>query len=65
MGIVTMEKKIEVGDVVMLKSGGPEMTVISKKGSVCFCKWFLNSNYNFFIKDCNFSEESLKKISQD
>lgn len=28
------------GDVVLLKSGGPKMTVIEDDGDTCECMWF-------------------------
>lgn len=31
----------KVGSVVVLKSGGPPMTVESMQGDVCTCIWFL------------------------
>ncbi|MBX6965981.1 DUF2158 domain-containing protein [Alcaligenes faecalis] len=36
----------KVGDVVQLKSGGPEMTVIDKsqEGSDVKCMWFVTDN---------------------
>jgi uncharacterized protein YodC (DUF2158 family) len=39
---VTMEQKIEVGDDVRLRRGGPEMTVsrIDDRASTVTCFWF-------------------------
>lgn len=39
-----MEKKFKEGDIVCLKSGGPEMTVKSIDGGVIYCVWFDNQD---------------------
>ena len=51
------------GDVVMLKSGGPEMTVsfVTGYGEV-YCQWFLE---NKELRDKAFQPESLMKIIND
>jgi uncharacterized protein YodC (DUF2158 family) len=51
--------KIQAGDVVRLKSGGPDMTVERKDidGS-CICAWFENS----IPYSKNFFEDSLKPV---
>lgn len=36
-----MENTFEVGQVVRLKSGGPDMTVGEIKDGVAFCGWFV------------------------
>lgn len=46
-----MAKRIRVGDVVRLKSGGPKMTVnrIAEPAPTVSCIWFLDhSNYGEF-----------------
>ena len=35
-----MPSQIQAGDVVVLKSGGPEMTVKWVSGTECYCEWF-------------------------
>jgi uncharacterized protein YodC (DUF2158 family) len=35
-----MAGQIQAGDIVVLKSGGPEMTVKWVQGSDCYCEWF-------------------------
>jgi len=35
-----MNGQIEAGDVVVLKSGGPDMTVKWVSGGECYCEWF-------------------------
>ncbi|NMH66931.1 YodC family protein [Shewanella salipaludis] len=34
----------KVGDVVVLKSGGPRMTVVEIDELDCFCQWFDDKN---------------------
>ena len=38
-----MKEKFAVGEMVMLKSGGPKMTVSSIRGGKAWCIWFINS----------------------
>lgn len=35
-----MSSQIQSGDVVVLKSGGPHMTVKWVDGKECYCEWF-------------------------
>lgn len=37
-----VERRFKVGDVVMLNSGGPGMTIstVDYPGGWCYCKWF-------------------------
>lgn len=44
-----MEFKAEIGDVVFLKSGGPQMTVIevANERGLVNCIWFERNNGNF------------------
>jgi uncharacterized protein YodC (DUF2158 family) len=35
-----MSIQIQAGDVVVLKSGGPNMTVKWVQGTECYCEWF-------------------------
>lgn len=35
-----MSNQIQAGDVVELKSGGPNMTVKWISGTECYCEWF-------------------------
>lgn len=64
-----MEQKFKVGDVVMLKSGGPIMTISQLKMTVPFkrgdvatytgkvqCAWFKNDEQNFEV----FSQDTLE-----
>jgi uncharacterized protein YodC (DUF2158 family) len=39
-----MSDKIKMGDVVMVKSGGPKMTVVNIEDNVAYCIWFDNEN---------------------
>jgi uncharacterized protein YodC (DUF2158 family) len=35
-----MADEIKAGDIVMLKSGGPSMTVVFIEGEEAYCQWF-------------------------
>ena len=48
-------QEIKVGDIVMLKSGGPEMTVIDKVENSFMCKWFHEGE----VKKETFNSEEL------
>ncbi len=65
-GVFNMPTKYEVGDIVQLKSGGPQMTV--KKITDKFmddepinCQWFSGSK----LQDGWFNAESLVKIEDE
>jgi uncharacterized protein YodC (DUF2158 family) len=35
-----MPSQLQAGDVVVLNSGGPNMTVKWVEGTECYCEWF-------------------------
>lgn len=49
---------VSEGDIVMLKSGGPEMTVICKDEDNVICKWFRDSHC---IED-DFNIKSIDRV---
>lgn len=49
---------VKEGDVVMLKSGGPRMTVVKKGTDSCRCKWFSTEK----LCDEIFATHALKKV---
>jgi len=51
----------EIGDVVVLRSGGPKMTVhgLVSDGDVV-CQWFESNE----VHEENFPKEALKKVEQ-
>lgn len=55
--------KLEIGDVVQLKSGGPKMTLNRKSDDpLVLCVWFRNNH-----EDANsmwFSEDALELVGQ-
>lgn len=58
---------MKVGDVVVLKSGGPEMTILrihsGSAESVAECGWFDKTPENFWrLESDNFPMESLVKM---
>lgn len=53
-----MAASFNIGDVVQLKSGGPEMTVNSVFGGQVFCKWFVGND----LKTEDFSPGALKLV---
>ncbi|HDR9805838.1 TPA: YodC family protein [Burkholderia cenocepacia] len=57
-----MALKFKVGDIVQLKSGGPEMTVKSAPSPASpryWCQWFAGKK----LESGDFPEESLKPIA--
>lgn len=52
-------EKIELGDTVQLKSGGPVMTVNSLDGDEAWCEWFAGSK----AEARNFKVLTLRKVS--
>ncbi|HEU4595590.1 MAG TPA: DUF2158 domain-containing protein [Pyrinomonadaceae bacterium] len=53
-------EEIKVGDVVRLKSGGPDMTVVGVISKELFmCNWFDGQN----VKASHFPPEALQRAS--
>jgi len=50
------ERKFEVGDIVELKSGGPQMTVVLEDCGWLKCSWFIDDK----SQSGRFPAESLK-----
>jgi len=46
----------KVGDVVVLNSGGPKMTIESIDSEGCFCRWFIENK----VEVGTFKAETLK-----
>ncbi|MGC2970456.1 YodC family protein [Paraburkholderia aspalathi] len=58
-----MAFKFKIGDIVQLKSGGPEMTVQSIPSSTSSsyrCQWFAGKK----LESGPFPEESLKPVTE-
>ncbi len=56
--------KYKIGDIVKLKSGGPEMTVqvVPTERSVYYkCQWFAGKK----LESGNFQEDSLEVVESD
>ncbi|HEX3560888.1 MAG TPA: DUF2158 domain-containing protein [Pyrinomonadaceae bacterium] len=54
-------EQIKVGDVVQLKSGGPQMTVVSDEGNnYFFCQWFIGGK----LDHNSFPSSALRKVSE-
>lgn len=56
-----MENKYSVGDIVKLKSGGPDMTIqaeLDEFTGFCTCQWFAGKK----LEQGRFPEESLEKV---
>ena len=59
-----MENQIKIGDVVTLKSGGPQMTVnkviieVGEESKFVMCLWFKGTT----LKEGKFHTDSLQKI---
>lgn len=52
-----MQVGFKIGDIVLLKSGGPIMTVQSIKDETIYCTWFDDNNIR---KQEYFNTETLK-----
>ena len=61
----SMTKKFKTGDVVRLKSGGPNMTVVKyglydyEKTEKCLCRWFDEKHK---LSEQTFWEEELEVV---
>lgn len=47
---------MKIGDVIMLKSGGPHMTIVGFRGNDLVCQWFEKDK----LKELIFPEESVQ-----
>lgn len=56
-----MDKNLNPGDVVELKSGGPLMTIRYIEKEVAFCDWFTGAE----ARNSRFSLVQLKKTSSN
>jgi len=58
-----MRNKFSEGDIVKLKSGGPNMSVreVKDSGKLIFCQWFAGSN----LKHGQFNEETLEIVKEE
>ena len=45
--------KFESGDIVQLKSGGPQMTVSNVNGKIISCMWWEKSKNDYNERDFN------------
>ena len=62
-----MEKKFKIGDVVVLKSGSPSMTITSDKTGIDYHKgkvWYGNYECKWFdgdeMKEARFPQDALE-----
>lgn len=39
---MTVDQTIEIGSIVRLNSGGPQMSVIGMCGTMCNCEWWFS-----------------------
>lgn len=53
---------LKVGDVVVLKSGGPKMTVAAVKQERVFCTWFNQRDQYHEERTCEFLVETLSVL---
>ena len=53
----------KVGDVVVLKSGGPKMTIAALKQDRAFCIWFNQRDQYHEEKTAEFLIETLKPLT--
>jgi Uncharacterized small protein len=56
-----MADRLEKGDLVKLKSGGPRMTVDNIAQSGVYCTWFDATGR----QEACFSSEALKKVEEE
>ncbi|ALO34504.1 hypothetical protein CMT41_07080 [Colwellia sp. MT41] len=59
-----VENKFKVGDIVKIKSGGPDMTIQtmpSQRNSYYYCQWFAGKK----LEIGHFPEGSLELVAQE
>lgn len=56
----------QIGDIVVLKSGGPEMTVHGTAGAELHCKWFAGKKLenDFFLPDALMTAVQAREKAQ-
>jgi len=52
---------MNIGDVVMLLSGGPAMTIVGQTANGLLCQWFVNG----VLATSEFAEKVLKPAKPD
>lgn len=61
----TKQKEFLVGDVVVLKCGGPQMTIREISGRSAWCNWFTWTNFVGYTGNLNmdvFNVETLRML---
>ncbi|MDA2937027.1 DUF2158 domain-containing protein [Acidobacteria bacterium AH-259-A15] len=58
---MTSKQKFKSGDIVKLKSGGPNMTVDSYVASHIRCSWFAGNK----LQMGSFEEDSLERVEEE
>lgn len=56
--------EIKEGDVVMLKSGGPKMTVCVSRQSSVYCEWF-DHEENYHARDFEHNSLLIDAVAPD
>jgi uncharacterized protein YodC (DUF2158 family) len=57
--IMMTEQNLELGVVVMLKTGGPQMTVVEIEDNMVKCNWF---DTEFQLLFSTFPKQALKTV---
>ena len=68
MRLENLNRVLKIGDVVILRSGGPDMTIMFIKErktahtKIVECSWF-DSNYDTKLHNKMFAPDTLKKVT--
>ena len=52
--------ELKNGDIVVLLSGGPHMTIANSNGSICNCLWFADDK----LEKAAFNNHVLEKVKK-